>query len=58
MRARGEETYLGDGLYVSRDAYGTITLRAPRGEGDHYVVLEPNVLDTFKLWLSTVEAAS
>src|ERR1700747_1676932 len=38
------ETYLGDGLYASWDGFA-YTLRAPRGiEGDHYVVLEPEVL--------------
>jgi len=34
------EEYLGDGLYASFDGYA-ITLRAPRENGDHYVVLEP-----------------
>lgn len=43
--------YLGDGLYAHCDAYGTITLRAPRGDGEHYVVLEPAVLDAFEQWL-------
>lgn len=34
------ETYLGDGLYASFDGY-QITLRAPRGGGDHWVALDP-----------------
>lgn len=44
--------YLGDGLYVSRDRWGTITLYAPRGDVEHYVVLEPNVLAAFQSWVS------
>lgn len=41
-----DKTYLGDGLYVSFDGY-SFTLSAPRGFGEHYVVLEPEVLDEF-----------
>jgi hypothetical protein len=42
------EEYIGDGCYVSFDGFA-YTLRAPRGiEGDHYVVLEPEVLDEFE----------
>ena len=37
-----EETFLGDGLYARYDGY-QIHLRAPRAEGDHFVVLEPEV---------------
>jgi hypothetical protein len=40
------ETYLGDGLYVSFDGFA-FTLRAPREHGDHYVVLEPNMIEDF-----------
>lgn len=40
------ETYLGDGLYASFDGE-SVTLRAPRIEGDHYVILEPQVLAEF-----------
>ena len=40
------EKYLGDGLYASFDGY-RITLRAPREDGDHYVVLKPEVLAEF-----------
>jgi hypothetical protein len=47
---KNEETYLGDGLYASCDRWGSITLRAPRGDGDHYVVLEPQVLTAFEAW--------
>lgn len=46
------ETYVGDGLFVKRDAYGTVWLRAPRDEGDHYVALEPAVLAEFLKWLA------
>ena len=38
------EQYLGDGLYASFDGHA-VTLRAARQEGDHCVVLEPDVLD-------------
>jgi hypothetical protein len=41
-----KETYLGHGLYVSFDGY-MIKLRAPIGEGNHEVYLEPPVLDAF-----------
>jgi hypothetical protein len=38
-----KETYLGDGLYVSFDGW-QFCLRAPRGDGDHEVYLEPGTL--------------
>jgi hypothetical protein len=41
-----KEVYLGDGLYASFDGFA-LTLRAPREHGDHYVVLEPFVLEVF-----------
>lgn len=34
-----KEIYLGDGLYASYNGY-SITLRAPREEGNHIVVLD------------------
>lgn len=37
------EEYLGDGVYVSFDGF-SITLRAPRERGDHFIVLEPREL--------------
>jgi hypothetical protein len=37
-----EEVFLGDGLYASFDGF-MITLRAPREDGDHVVMLEPGV---------------
>ena len=41
------ETYLGDGLYARFDGY-SIILRAPREPGvDHWVALEPAVLEAF-----------
>jgi len=40
------EKYIGDGLYVAFDGFA-FTLRAPRGDGDHYVYLEPHVLREF-----------
>ena len=40
------EEYLGDGLYVSFDGFA-LTLRAPREHGDHFVVLEPQMLAEF-----------
>lgn len=41
-----EEHYLGDGLYASRDGF-QVCLRAPRGDLDHVVYLEPQVLASF-----------
>jgi hypothetical protein len=40
-----EEVYIGDGVYISLEAYG-IRLRAPCEGGDHIVYLEPDVVDT------------
>lgn len=40
------EVYIGDGLYARYDGY-MIILRAPRGSGDHWVGLEPDVLMSF-----------
>jgi hypothetical protein len=55
------ETYLGDGLFVSLDRFGTVWLRAPRDGGDHLVAMEPAVLAEFEAWLrrlrpQTIEA--
>jgi hypothetical protein len=47
------ETYLGDGLYASDDGY-MITLRAPREDGDHWVALEPGIVEAL---LSFIERA-
>lgn len=41
-----KETYLSDGLFVSFDGYHII-LRAPRSGGDHWVAMEPAVLQAF-----------
>lgn len=40
------ETYIGDGVYVSRDRHDPlmIWLRAPRDGGDHLVALDPQAL--------------
>jgi hypothetical protein len=48
------ETYLGDGLYCSFDGFA-YTLRAPRIGGDHFVVLEPEVLDEFEKFVKRTE---
>ena len=48
------ETYLGDGLYASCDGW-QIKLRAPRGDGDHVVFLEPQVLDAFELYIARLK---
>ena len=58
---RGEETYLGDGLYASFDGF-QFKLRAPRHppsplrSTDHEVYLEPSVLDTFQGFVERVYA--
>jgi hypothetical protein len=43
------EVYLGDGCYASFDGW-QICLRAPREEGDHFIYLEPQVLDALKAY--------
>ena len=43
LGAPTNEAYLGDGLYASCDGW-SITLRAPREHGDHFVALEPKVV--------------
>jgi hypothetical protein len=48
-----KEHYLGDGLYASFDGW-QVTLRAPRADGDHWVALEPVVLDAFLTWLKEI----
>lgn len=47
---RGEETYLGDGLYVHFDG-GQVWLRAPHPEGDHWIALEPEVWQRLRAWI-------
>lgn len=42
----GAEQYLHDGLYAQYDGY-QFRLRAPRGEGDHVVYLDPKTLSEF-----------
>jgi hypothetical protein len=48
------ETYLGDGLYAAFDGHN-VRLRAPRENGDHIVVLEPEVYRALLSFLGTVE---
>lgn len=53
MRKRYEmtnETYLGDGLYVSHDGW-QFALRAPGPGGDQTVYLEPSVLSAFQRYV-------
>jgi hypothetical protein len=38
------ETYLGDGLYASFDGW-MLTLKTSREDGEHWVGLEPEVLE-------------
>jgi hypothetical protein len=44
--ASDNETYLGDGLYASFDGW-QFCLRAPRGQSDHVVYLDPIVFASF-----------
>jgi hypothetical protein len=46
----GQESYLGDGLYVSHDGF-QVCLRAPSDGADQRVYLEPSVLAAFEEWL-------
>ena len=45
-----KEEYLGDGLYVSFDGWG-IRLRAPRENGDHFIVLDPDTWGPLRAWI-------
>lgn len=45
-----QETYLGDGLYVSLVPNIGVKLRAPRVGGDHVVYLEPEVWEALMIW--------
>jgi hypothetical protein len=47
------EKYLGDGLYASYDGW-QFCLRAPRENGDHYVMLDPYTLAAFEKFCSTI----
>ena len=47
------EEYLGDGLYASFDGC-QIVLRAPRIGGDHWVALEPGVIEAFIAYAQSV----
>lgn len=51
----GQERYLGDGLYASFDGF-QIWLRAPRGDADHEVYLEPSTLLAFEGFVHDVRA--
>jgi hypothetical protein len=51
-----QEHYLGDGLYVCFDGH-SVWLRAPRGNGDHRVALEPAVLAGFIQWTQPIRDA-
>ena len=51
----GAERYLGDGLYASFDGF-QIRLRAPRGDADHEVYLEPSTLLAFEEFVHGVRA--
>jgi hypothetical protein len=56
MTTEPDETYLGDGLYASFDGY-QFRLRAPREDGDHFVFLDPSVIDAFARYVErTMEA--
>ena len=48
-----QESYLGDGLYVSHDGF-QVKLRAGTGgpSGDMVVYLEPGTLEAFERWLA------
>jgi hypothetical protein len=49
------ETYLGDGLYASYDAW-YITLRAPRADGDRDAALEQPAMEAFLKFAESVGA--
>ena len=45
--------YLGDRLYGEFDG-SMVTLRAPRDGGDHWVGLEPEVMQSFLEWIKAL----
>ena len=53
LKVQPPETYLGDGLYASYDGYHFI-LRTPRGHRDHWVYLDPQVLEAFLIYIGKV----
>ena len=50
-----QEVYLGDGLYASFDGW-QVKLRAPRGNSDGEVFLEPEVLAQFLKYVEGLKA--
>jgi hypothetical protein len=50
-----KEVYLGDGLYASFDGF-MFVLRAPRGDGDHWVALEPEILAAFERFVKMMRS--
>lgn len=51
-----DEIYLGDGLYARFDRFGMLILRAPREGGDHWVGLEPEVLESLLTYVASFAA--
>jgi hypothetical protein len=49
-----QETYLGDGLYASFDGW-MLTLKAPREDGEHWVGLEPEVLEALLQFVESIK---
>jgi len=49
-----KEIYLGDGLYASFDGF-QIILRAPKENGDHFVMLEPDVYKALQEFVMNME---
>lgn len=56
MTAPVLKVYLGDGLYGEFDGC-SVELRAPREGGDHYVVLDPEVMASFLTWVTALTLA-
>jgi hypothetical protein len=48
-----KKVYIGDGLYAEYNGY-CITLRTPRDDGEHFVVLEDDVMQQFLLWIDAL----
>ena len=47
------KVYLGDGLHGEFDGH-TVTLRAPVDGGEHWVRLEPEVMQAFLDWIKAL----
>lgn len=53
---KGPREYIGDGLWASRDRWGTITISTQRNGIEHFIVLDDRTFDAFKAWVARTES--